>query len=135
MDLTTSFPISNPNLWGGCKMQKFLEICCSDIDLYLSNKNRFWKTERGFCILVCYEKKPLSVLWDSFSFSLDLHFKNMCQTRKFWDSKIRAQRWIRFSKYEITVGKIRRIFFSNMLGTKTSECFSKWFSIRSESPF
>ena len=29
-------------------MQKFLEIRCSDIDLYLSNQNIFWKTERNF---------------------------------------------------------------------------------------
>ena len=111
MDLITSFPISNPNLWGGLKMQKFLEICCSDIHLYLSNKNIFWKTERYFCILFCYEKNPLSVILYSFSFYRHMYFKNMCQTGEFWDLKFRAQTWIWFSQYVTPVGKWREVIF------------------------
>ena len=88
-------------------MQKFLQICCSDIDLYLSNKNIFWKYERTFCILICYEKKPLVVPWDSFSFARHLYFRNMSQTGKFWDPKIRVQRWIWLSQYAMPVGKLR----------------------------
>ena len=65
--------------------------------------------ESGFCILVIFEKKPLSVSWNSFPFSRYLYFKNTCKTGKFWDPKIRAQRWIRFSQYEILVGKMREV--------------------------
>ena len=90
-------------------MQKFLEICFSEIDPYLSNKNRFWKTKRGYCSLVCYEKKPLSVIWDSFSFSRHLYFKNMCQTGEFWDLKFKSRRWIWFSQYVTPVGKMREV--------------------------
>ena len=70
--------------------RNFMEICRLNIDLYISNKNTFWKNERGFWILVCCEKKPLSVLGYSFSFAWDIYFKNMCQIGKFWDPKIRA---------------------------------------------
>ena len=112
MDLITSFPISNPNLWGGWKTQKFIEICCSYFDLYLSNKNRFWKNERGYCYLVCYEKKPLSFLWDLFSFSRQLYFKHMCHTRKFWDLKIRAQEMDSILRICDTCRKTERFYCS-----------------------
>ena len=90
-------------------MQKFLEICCSEIDLYLSNQNRFWKSERGFSILVCYDKTSLSIILYSFSFSRHMYFKNMCQTGEFWDLKFRAHRWILFSQYVTPVGKLREV--------------------------
>ena len=67
------------------------------------------KNERYYCYLFCYEKKCLSVIWDSFSFSRHLYFKNMCQTGEFWDLKFRAQRWIWFSQYVTHVGKMRDV--------------------------
>ena len=80
-------------------MDSLLQIC-----------DTCWKTERGYCYLVCYDKTYFSFLWYSFSFSRHLYFKNMCQTGKFWDPKIRAQRWIWFSQYVTPVGKLREVF-------------------------
>ena len=55
------------------------------------------------------EKQNLSVFWNSFPFSRYLYLKNTCKIGKFWDTKIRAQRWIRFSQYEILVGNLREV--------------------------
>ena len=81
------------------------------MDSILPICDTYRKNERVFCILVFYEKKPLSFILDSFSFSRHLYFKNMCQTGEFWDLKIRAQRWIRFFQSVIPVGKLREVIF------------------------
>ena len=62
-----------------------------------------------FLYIGCFEKKPLSFFWNSFSFSRYMYFKNMCKIGKFWDPKIRAQRWIQFSQYATPVGKVREV--------------------------
>ena len=67
------------------------------------------KNWKRFLYIGLFWEKPLLVLWDTFSFSRDLHFKNMCQTGKFWDPKIRAHRWIRFSQSMTPVGKLREV--------------------------
>ena len=78
--------------------------------------------------MVYCEKKPLSALWYSFSFSLDMHFKNMFQIRNFWDLTIRAQRWIRFSKYVTPLGKMREdIILWHVRNTKILHFFKMIF--------
>ena len=117
--------VANQQLKCSPKPPEILEIFLSKIHLYLSNKNIFWKNERGFWRLVCCEKKPLSILGDSFSFAQDLHFKNMYQTRKFWDPKIRAQRWIQFSQSMTPVGKMREVIVLWHVSNKNLRPFLK----------
>ena len=52
-------------------MQKFMEICCSDIDLYLSNKNIFQKMREVFLYWFLMSK-TLSHLFD-----IRFHFPNI----------------------------------------------------------
>ena len=79
------------------------------MDLFLQIYDICIKNEIFYCSLFYYEQKPLSVLWDSFSFARHLYFKNMCQTGKFWDPKIRARRWIWLSHYVTPIGKMREV--------------------------
>jgi hypothetical protein len=63
-------------------MHKFLEICCSEIDLYLSNQNRFWKTERYFLRGACAGKNPLSLSKNTFPSDQNLSPKKLTKTGK-----------------------------------------------------
>ena len=66
-----------------------------------------YKRKEDFVYWFVLRKKLSHFFFNLFSFSLDLYFKNMCKTGKFWDPKIRAQRWIWFSQYTIPIGKLR----------------------------
>jgi len=46
---------------------------------YLSNHKTFYKTERGFCYLVCYEQKPPTVFKNTFPFVQNPSLKLVAQ--------------------------------------------------------
>ena len=74
--------------------------------------------------MFCENKISLSFL-KFVSFSRYLYVKNTCKTGKILDPKIRAQRWIRFSQYEICVGKLREVIVLWHVGNKNLREFYK----------
>ena len=75
--------------------------------------------------MVCFKQNLLSFFGNSFSSSRDLYFKNKWKIGKFWDPKIRAQRWIRFSQYTIPVGKQKEVIVLWHVGNNNVWVFCK----------